>query len=66
MKTDPLFYRVFQELPGLVFELAGWPVPAGAVYTRHAEEIKQTGFRLDGLLLPPPEAPDLPGIVVEI
>jgi predicted transposase/invertase (TIGR01784 family) len=65
MKTDSLFYRLFQELPGLVFELADWPLPAGAVYTLRAEEVKQTSFRLDGLLLPPPELPDLPGVFVE-
>ena len=65
MKTDSLFYRLFQEQPGLVFELAGWPVPAGAVYTLRAEEVKQTSFRLDGLLLPPPELPHLPGVFVE-
>ena len=65
MKTDSLFYRLFQELPEVVFELAGWPAPAGAVYTLHAEEVKQTSFRLDGLLLPPPDLSDLPGIFVE-
>ncbi len=65
MKTDSLFYRLFQELPELVFELADWPAPAGAVYTLRAEEVKQTSFRLDGLLLPPPELPDLPGVFVE-
>ena len=48
-----------------MFELAEWPVPAGVVYTLHAEEVKQTSFRLDGLLLPPPDFPDLPGIFVE-
>ena len=65
MKTDSLFYRLFQELPEVVFELAGWPAPAGAVYTLHAEEVKQTSFRLDGLLLPPPDLPQLPGLFVE-
>ena len=29
MKTDALFYRLFQALPGLVFELAGWRVRGG-------------------------------------
>jgi hypothetical protein len=48
MKTDTLFYRVFQELPGLVFELAGWPVPAGAVYTLHAEEVKRAYLLVGG------------------
>ena len=65
MKTDMLFYRLFQELPEVVFELAEWPVPTGVVYTLHAEEVKRTSFRLDGLLLPPPDLPDLPGIFVE-
>ncbi len=41
MKTDSLFYRLFQEQPGLVFELADWPVPAGVVYTLRAEEIQR-------------------------
>ncbi len=49
----------------LLFELAEWPAPAGAVYTLRAEEVKQTRFRLDGLLLPPPDLPHLPGIFVE-
>src|SRR5512147_640242 len=65
MKTDSLLYRLFQELPEVVFELAEWPAPAGAVYTLHAEEVKQTSFRLDGLLLPPPDLPHLPEIFVE-
>ena len=65
MKTDSLFYRLFQEQPGLVFELAGWPLPEGAAYTLRAEEVKQTSFRLDGVLVPPPEAPALPVVFVE-
>ena len=27
LKADSVFYRLFQRLPGLVFELAGWPTP---------------------------------------
>ena len=52
MKTDTLFYRLFQDRPALVFELAGMPVPADADYVLRAEEIKETAFRLDGLLVP--------------
>ena len=52
MKTDSLFYRLFQEIPELVFELAGWELPTGVSYKLHAEEVKQTSFRLDGLLVP--------------
>ncbi len=47
MKTDSLFYRLFQEHPEVVFELAEWPLPAEAGYTLQAEEVKQTGFRLE-------------------
>jgi len=52
MKTDTLFYRLFQDRPALVFALAGMPLPAGADYALRAEEIKETAFRLDGLLVP--------------
>ena len=45
MKTDSLFYRLVQEHPDLVFELAEWSPPAGIRYTLHAEDVKQTGFR---------------------
>ncbi len=65
MKTDSLFYRLFQERQELAFELASWPVPAGGRYTLRAEELKQTGFRLDGVLLPPPDQPDWPVVFLE-
>jgi predicted transposase YdaD len=50
MHTDSLFYRLFQERPATVFELAGLDVPADPAYRMHAEEVKQTAFRLDGVL----------------
>ena len=66
MKTDSLFYRLFQRAPALVFELAGLEAPAVGAYQFRAEEIKQTAFRLDGLLIPPPEQPDAPVVLVEV
>jgi predicted transposase/invertase (TIGR01784 family) len=51
MKTDALFYRLFQDRPALVFELAGLPMSDAAGYSLRSEEIKQTAFRLDGLLV---------------
>ena len=66
MKTDSVFYRLFQRLPGLVFELAGWPTPDLSGYQFRSEEIKQTAFRLDGVLTPPTEAPDRPLVFVEV
>jgi hypothetical protein len=63
--TDPLFYRIFQERPATVFELAGLAVPPAGVYRMHAEEMKQTAFRLDGVLLPAPGTPGLPLVFAE-
>ncbi len=65
MKTDHLFYRLFHEYPELVFELTGGSVPTDTAYTLHAEEVKQTAFRLDGILVPPDTAPDAPMVFLE-
>ena len=51
MKTDNLFYRLFQRLPGLVLELANLPITSEG-YEFRSEEIKQTAYRLDGVLMP--------------
>jgi len=66
MKTDSLFYRLFQEMPELVFELAGWELPAGVHYKLHAEEVKQTSFRLDGLLIPQTAELTAPVVFLEV
>ena len=56
MKTDSLFYRLFQSAPTLFFELIGqFPVQAER-YIFRSVELKQTAFRIDGIFLPPPEA----------
>ena len=65
MNTDTPFYRIFQERPPTVFELAGLPVPERPDYRLHAEEVKQTAFRLDGVLLPAPGRADLPLVFIE-
>jgi predicted transposase/invertase (TIGR01784 family) len=65
MTTDPLFYRLFQERPELAFDLAGLTVPEASAYRMTAVEVKQTAFRLDGVLLPPPERADAPIIFAE-
>ena len=65
MKTDALFYRLFQALPGLVFELAGIENVNGRDYRFRSEEVKQTAFRLDGVLTPPAGNPEWPVVFVE-
>ena len=65
MHTDSLLYRLFQERPALAFTLAGLDIPAAADYRMQAIEVKQTAFRLDGVLLPPAGHPELPIIFTE-
>ena len=64
MKTDTLFYRLFQRQPGLVLELANIPIAAKG-YQFRSEEIKQTAYRLDGILMPGTDD-ERPHIFVEV
>jgi len=66
MKTDSLFYRLLQAQPTLAFELAGLDVPEPGRYAFIAQEIKQTAFRLDGIVEPPADRADAPRGYVEV
>ncbi|UBF24260.1 Rpn family recombination-promoting nuclease/putative transposase [Kovacikia minuta CCNUW1] len=66
MKTDSLFYRIFQTSPNAFFDLIGTPNPRGAIYRFTSEEVKQTSFRIDGILTPPPNTPDQPLYFIEV
>ncbi len=61
MKTDSLFYRIFQTLPESFFDLIGQS-PQG--YQFRSVEIKQTAFRVDGVFLP--DTPAQPIYFVEV
>ena len=63
MKTDSIFYRLFQEFPSIFFELIGNPETANT-YQFSSVEIKQTAFRIDGVFLPIQE--DNPIYFVEV
>ncbi len=52
MKTDSIFYRLFQELPSIFFELIGNTPETASNYQFSSVEIKQTAFRIDGVFLP--------------
>ncbi len=52
MKTDSIFYRLFQEFPSIFFELIGNPPETANTYQFTSVEIKQTAFRIDGVFLP--------------
>lgn len=64
MRSDNLFYKLFQLAPNLAFELLGLPVPT-VPYQFQSVELKEFGFRLDGLLLPETSDENLPLIVIE-
>ena len=51
MKTDHIFYRIFQELPETFFQL--WGEMPGKLndYRFDSVELKQTAFRIDGVFL---------------
>lgn len=58
MKTDSIFYRIFQTDPGILFELLGQSPEIAQGYEFKSVEIKQVSFRIDGVLLPTPDASD--------
>lgn len=66
MKTDSLFYRLFQNFPSLLFELIGVSVAHSEEYQFRSVEIKQTAFRIDGLFAPPEDDLELPLFFVEV
>ena len=53
MRRDTIFYQLFQQSPNLLFELLPQPPENAARYTFKAVEVKETGFRMDGVFLPP-------------
>jgi predicted transposase/invertase (TIGR01784 family) len=52
MKTDTLFYEIFQTQPELLLELLGQDMREIINYDFRSVEIKQVAFRIDGLLIP--------------
>ncbi|HEV3386702.1 MAG TPA: Rpn family recombination-promoting nuclease/putative transposase [Gemmata sp.] len=52
MKRDPLFFRLFKELPGCFFQLVGRSEHDAERYALEAIEYKATSVRLDGLFRP--------------
>ncbi|MEQ8975669.1 MAG: Rpn family recombination-promoting nuclease/putative transposase [Coleofasciculus sp. C1-SOL-03] len=55
VKTDTIFYNLFLEFPGILFELIDSDPEEAATYEFTSREIKQPSFRLDGLFLPTTE-----------
>ncbi|MFP5269562.1 Rpn family recombination-promoting nuclease/putative transposase [Coleofasciculus sp.] len=66
MKTDSIFYNLFQAFPSIFFELINFSPEEAASYEFTSREVKQLAFRLDGLFLPKTNAPDKPFYLVEV
>ncbi len=66
MKTDSIFFEIFQKLPQTLFELLGEPIERKEQYEFCSVEVKQTAFRIDGVFIPKPGAADQAIIFVEV
>lgn len=66
MKTDSLFYKLFNYAPSLLFDLVDLQIADTTGYQFRSEEIKQTAFRIDGLFVPVAENKTQPLIFVEV
>jgi predicted transposase/invertase (TIGR01784 family) len=66
MKTDSLFYALFQQFPQSFFDLIGTPDIEPDTYQFISPEIKQSSFRLDGVFLPIAEFYNQPIYFLEI
>ena len=66
MKTDSIFYRLFQSFPSIFFELIDHPPQEADAYQFSSVEIKQLAFRIDGVFLPGDDLPNQPIYFVEV
>lgn len=66
MKTDALFYFLFQRAPGLFFELIGRFPDQAQNYEFRSVELKQTAFRIDGVFFPQPDLVDQTVYFIEV
>lgn len=66
MKTDTIFYRLFQSFPSIFFELINQPPEVANVYQFSSVEVKQLAFRIDGVFLPVSNAVSSPIYFVEV
>jgi len=52
VKTDTIFYQLFQTFPSFLFELIDSPPEIANLYQFSSVEVKQLAFRIDGVFLP--------------
>jgi predicted transposase/invertase (TIGR01784 family) len=66
VKTDPIFYRLFQTFPSVFFELIGRSPMDAIAYEFRSVEIKQTAFRIDGVFIPVSGSDQQPILFAEV
>ncbi|HET6381886.1 MAG TPA: Rpn family recombination-promoting nuclease/putative transposase [Armatimonadota bacterium] len=66
MKTDVLFYNLISGSPAIFFELIGRSAGETKSYRLDSLEIKQTSYRLDGVLRPEPDDLEKPIYFMEV
>ncbi|MHC5599761.1 MAG: Rpn family recombination-promoting nuclease/putative transposase [Nostoc sp.] len=66
MKTDSIFYRLFQTFPSAFFELINLQASEANAYNFASVELKQTAFRIDGVFLPIADTSSQPIYFVEV
>jgi predicted transposase/invertase (TIGR01784 family) len=66
VKTDTIFYRLFQSFPGIFFELIDSSPQQANTYQFASVEVKQLAFRIDGVFLPTVNAPHQPIYFLEV
>jgi predicted transposase/invertase (TIGR01784 family) len=61
MRRDSIFYSLFKQTPGLLFELLAEIPAAASDYRFESVAVKEPTFTIDGVFLPPTSEP--PGVV---
>jgi predicted transposase/invertase (TIGR01784 family) len=61
MRRDPLFYKLFQQSPALLFALINQQPENAAEYRFDSVAVKEPKFEIDGVFLPPESAE--PGVI---
>jgi len=64
MKTDTLFYQLFQSFHSLLFELIERPIIEAEGYQFSSVEVKEKAFRFDGIFIPATN--DKPFFLIEV
>jgi len=66
MKTDSIFYKIFQAFPELIFELIGTANVPASPYQFKSVEVKELARCFDGVFLPPKSVIDCPVVFAEV